>query len=291
MPRLSTSICQCVCLLLTAACHKSDPTIARVNGEAVTQSQWDAYLKFKHIRADIPAQKNSALDDYVTRAGLAATIESDKLLDTTQVQTELAEFKKELLISRYFEKFLDDKVTEQAIQNYYTTHATDYEEQKVHVAHILVRLNPKLSEAERKARLTIAQDAYSRIKTGKDFAAVASEVSEDNVSAKAGGDLGWLRAGSVDPGFSKRAFELPVGEVSEPFETPFGFHLIKVLEAAQTIKKPLRSVQGDIRYQLRADAKATEMARLLGKVKLEVDGKPRKPLDENKADQRRADRR
>lgn len=291
MPKLTTSTCVCVGLLVTAACHKSDAVIARANGEAITKTQWDGYAKFKHVRVDNPASRASALDDYVVRTGVAGVIEAEKLLDPQLTRAELDELRKEMLISRYFEKYLADKVTDQAVQNYYEVHARDYEEQKVHVAHILFRLNARQSEEERKAKLTAAQAAYSQVRTGSDFAAVARDVSEDNVSKRNGGDLGWMRLGSVDPAFSKRAFELKVGEVSEPVETPFGFHVIKVVEAPQVIKKPLRAVQGDIRYQLRAEAKAAEMARLLTKAKLEIEGKPRKAVKpEPPADTRRADR-
>ena len=299
MTNLTRSCLSLSLLLLTAACgdaNKADRVLARANGQPITQSQWDAYTRFKNLRVSDPAGKARALDDYVTRTGLMQVIEGDKLLDPQLTQTELEEFKKEMLISRYFEKYLADKVTDQGIQNYYETHARDYEEQKVHVAHLLFRLNAKLSEEERKAKLTAAQAAYSQVRAGKDFAKVAEEVSEDNVSSRNGGDLGWLRVGSVDPAFSKRAFELKVGEVSEPFETPFGFHVLKVIEAPQIIKKPLKAVQGDIRYQLRAEAKAAEMERLLAKAKLEIAGKPREPAKAAAApttqpDLRRADRR
>lgn len=292
MTKLTTPTCLFVCLLVTAACNKSDAVVARANGEPITKTQWDGYVKYKHVRVDSPTSKASALDDYVTRTGLAGVIDSEKLLDQQQTRAELDELRKEMLISRYFEKFLTDKVTDQAVQNYYETHARDYEEQKVHVAHMLFRLNAKQSEEERKAKLTAAQAAYAKVRAGADFAAIAAEVSEDKVSSKEGGDLGWLRVGSVDPAFSKRAFEMKVSEISEPVETPFGFHVIKVLEAPQIIKKPLRAVQGDIRYQLRAEAKAAEVSRLLAKAKLEIDGKPRQAAakPEPQADTRRADR-
>src|SRR5262245_48723797 len=189
-----------------ACSRKSDPPVAEINGKPVTRAEWDAYLKFKRINAS-EAAKASTLDSYLARAGLAGVIQEEKGLDPQLVQAELEEFRKELVISRYFEKYLADKVTDQAIQSYYDAHAAEYEERKVHVAHILVRLNPKLSEEERKVKLTAAQAAYSQVKTGKAFGAVAAEVSEDSVTAKKDGDLGWLREGSVDPAFSKRAFE------------------------------------------------------------------------------------
>ena len=295
MARLTTT---CLCLtLLAAGCGSSgkERVIARANGEPITQAQWDAYVRFKNLRVSDPAAKDRALDDYVTRTGLTGVIENEKLVDPQRTRSELEEFKKEMLISRYFEKYLADKVTDQAVQNYYETHARDYEEQKVHVAHMLFRLNARLSEEERKAKLTAAQAAYSQVRSGKDFASVAKDASEDSVSSKNGGDLGWLRAGSVDPAFSKRAFELKAGEVSEPFETPFGFHVIKVLEEPQIIKQPLRAVQGDIRHQLRAEAKSAEMERLMAKAKLEIGGKPRESTktaaQPTQADTRRADKR
>ena len=125
-----------------------------------------------------------------------------------------------------------------------------------------------MSEPERKAKLTTAQEAYSKIRAGKDFAQIAKDYSEDKVSAKKGGDLGWLKEGSIDPRFSKTLFELEPGSVSEPFETPFGFHIVKLIEGPKVVKRSFETVAGDIRYQLRAKAKNAEIERLMGKVKV-----------------------
>jgi peptidyl-prolyl cis-trans isomerase C len=126
-----------------------------------------------------------------------------------------------------------------------------------------------MSEPERKAKLTIAQEAYSQIRSGKDFAKTAEKYSEDKVSAKKGGDLGWIKQGGIDKNFSKKAFELEEGAVSEPFETPFGYHVIKVLAAPRTVKRPYEGVAGDIRFQLRNKAKKAELEKLLGSVEVD----------------------
>lgn len=127
-----------------------------------------------------------------------------------------------------------------------------------------------MGEPERQAKLTTAQDAYSQIKSGKDFAEIAKNYSEDKISAEKGGDLGWMKEGSIDKRFSKTIFEdLKEGELSEPFETPFGFHVVKVLEAPQVVKKPFDAVSGDIRYQLRSQAKKAELERLKAEIKIE----------------------
>ena len=245
------------------------PQLAVIDDQPITKAEFAAYLKFKRVPEGDEKRRQMLLDQYLEREALASAIEKANLLDQELIATELNEFRKEMLISRYFEKFLEDKVTEQAVQNYYNTHAADYEQRMAHGAHILIRTNKAMSETERKVKLTTAQEAYSKIRAGKDFAKVAESYSEDKVSAKKGGDLGWLKEGSIDPRFSKTLFELEPGAVSEPFETPFGFHVVKLIEGPKVVKRPLSAVAGDIRYQLRAKTKQAELERLVGEVKVE----------------------
>lgn len=249
-------------------CSKEEK-LATVAGKAVTQAQFDAYLKFKRLDAKDAKRRAKLLDQYLERAALAAAIEKTDVLDKASIQAELAEFRKQMLISRYFEKYLNAAVGEDAVTNYYNTHAGDYEENQVHVAHILIRTNPKMSEPERKAKLTAAQEAYAKVHKGDDFSKVAEQYSEDKVSAKKGGDLGWIKQGGIDANFSKIAFELEAGTVSEPFESPFGYHVLKVLEAPRVVKKSFEAVAGDIRYRLRNEAKKAQMDKLMTSVKVE----------------------
>lgn len=62
--------------------------------------------------------------------------------------------------------------------------------------------------------------------------------------------------------------DLKEGEMSEPFETPFGYHIVKVLEAPQVVKRPFEAVAGNIRFQLRSQAKKAEMERLKDKIEI-----------------------
>lgn len=246
-----------------------DGQIATVDGRKITRAEFDAFVKFKRLNPQESEKLQRIADQYIEREALAAAVEKQALLDKDLLQAELNEFRKEMLISRYFEKFLKDKVSEEAVRNYYNMHASDFETRQVRVAHILIRMNKKMSEAERQAKLTIAQEAFSKIRSGEDFAEIAQRYSEDKVSAKKGGDLGWIKQGGIDKQFSKVAFELEQGSVSEPFETPFGYHLLKVLEAPRTVKRPFETVAGDIRYQLRDQAKKAELERLIDSVKVE----------------------
>lgn len=256
----------CVSAMM-AGCSDSD-SLARVDGRNITQAEFNAYLKFKRIPEQDKARVDRALDEYIQRAALVAAIEKSGKLDAGLAQAELEEFRRQMLIGRYFENHLADSVDDDAVRNYYTSNADQYESRRMQVAHILIRVDGRMEESERQAKLSLAHEAYSRIQKGEDFGEVATSYSEDTVSAQKGGDLGWLGEGAVDPDFSKRLFALKPGEVSEPFLTAFGFHIIKALDGPQLVKRPVESVEGDIRYQLRNQVKLDETARLLGTVKV-----------------------
>ena len=98
--------------------------------------------------------------------------------------------------------------------------------QQTHVRHILLRAREGLSESEARERLRRLRD---RIEGGADFAEMAKVNSED-ASASKGGDLGWVAAGDTVPEFERVMNGLRDGEVSQPIQTPFGWHLVQVLE-------------------------------------------------------------
>lgn len=261
-----------VCLLV-CACSKEQETegdiLATINGQKITLQEFENFLRFKRIPNDDENLEKRIMEQYLDREALAAVIEQQKVLDSGLIEAELDEFKKEMIISRYFEKYLAEQVTDQAVASYYNSNAAEYEQRKARAGHILIRLNKNMSEEERQVKLTTAQEAFSKIKSGEDFSKIAEEYSEDKISAKKGGDLGWIKEGTIDQRFSKTVFALEEGSVSEPFETPFGFHIVKLIEKPQIVKQPLKAVAGDIRYQLRNKAKDTEMERLLKEVKIE----------------------
>jgi peptidyl-prolyl cis-trans isomerase SurA len=98
--------------------------------------------------------------------------------------------------------------------------------QQTHVRHILIRAREGLSASEARDRLAKMRE---RIAAGADFAELAKEQSEDS-SATKGGDLGWVAPGDTVPEFEKVMNALRDKEVSQPIQTPFGWHLVQVIE-------------------------------------------------------------
>lgn len=151
-------------------------------------------------------------------------------------------------------------VSDEEVAAYYREHPGEFERPKrIRVAHLLVRV-PAVGggEVEDKARAK-AEAALGRIRAGADFGAVAKEVSEDPATARAGGELGWIGPGELVPAFEQVAFALKPGEASPPVRTPFGYHLIRVLEVEEAQKTALKGAAAGIRAKLQAEKRARQL--------------------------------
>jgi peptidyl-prolyl cis-trans isomerase C len=163
-------------------------------------------------------------------------------------------------------------VSDAEVQTYYDAHKSDYE--TLTARHILIRVKgapmpatpgkPELSDDEAKAK---AESIRKRIVGGEDFAKIAKEESDDTSSGEKGGDLGEFKKGMMVPPFEKAAFELKVGDISEPVLTPFGYHVIQV----QThTTKTLAEVKPEILAQLKPNAARQAVAALTDKAKFDI---------------------
>jgi peptidyl-prolyl cis-trans isomerase D len=123
--------------------------------------------------------------------------------------------------------------------------------------HILVRLPENASDEQKQAARKKIEDALKRIKAGEEFAKVAKEVSED-VTAKDGGDLGFFGRGSMVPAFEEVAFSMKPNEVSDVVETPFGLHIIQLVEIRPAGTKTLEEVRNQLETQLRREKAGDE---------------------------------
>lgn len=98
---------------------------------------------------------------------------------------------------------------------------------QTHARHILVRTNELVSDGDAKTRLS---QLRQRVVGGADFGTLARAHSDDTGSALKGGDLDWINPGDVVPDFEEQMNKLGPNEVSQPFQTPFGWHIVQVLE-------------------------------------------------------------
>lgn len=99
-----------------------------------------------------------------------------------------------------------------------------------HVRHILIQPSEVLSQEQTKQKI---DSIYTRLKAGQDFKTLASVYSNDPGSAANGGDLGWVNLGMMVPEFEEKMKATPVGQLSEPFKTQYGWHILQVLDTRQ----------------------------------------------------------
>lgn len=118
---------------------------------------------------------------------------------------------------------------------------------KVKARHILVRLEEGADEAVTNAAKEKIDGYLAEIKGGLDFAEAAKKYSEDVGSNEQGGDLGYFGRGEMVEEFEKTAFDTAVGEISEPFRTSFGWHIVKVEEKKGEIDQSFESWLSDLK--------------------------------------------
>lgn len=143
------------------------------------------------------------------------------------------------------------EVDEQAIQALYDEQASKYvTPEERHARHILIRLSPDADDGATTAALDKAHGIVSRLDAGEEFAALAKELSDDPGSAANGGDLGFFGRGIMAPEFENAVYALQPGELSEPVKSPFGFHVIELVEIRPETATPLAEVRDELTDQL-----------------------------------------
>jgi peptidyl-prolyl cis-trans isomerase SurA len=155
-------------------------------------------------------------------------------------------------------------ITNEDVERYYKLNSSKYRsDDRARIRHILLSLPEKASGDAAQAVQAKAADLYKRIKAGEDFGKLAGEFS-DGAGHADGGDIGWVKRGTLIAGLEDVVFvKLSVGQVSEPFRTSMGIHIVK-LEARETGNLlPLSAVASQIKDELYGKALNERFAKWL----------------------------
>jgi len=221
---------------VTAACEglgqamtAHTDVVARAAGHELTVDHVAAIMR---LNPRLPAQPEvveaiaNFWIDYVLLATAVAEDSSLRSVDLTPVvQPEIDQ----AVLFKLRDKVIqvDTSFTDEELRALYEKEQPGLQ---IRARHILLRLPPDATPAQRDSVMALARDLQQRAAAGADFAALATEYSQDPGSARQGGDLGFFVRGQMVPAFEEAAFALGVGEVSDVVETPFGLHIIKVEE-------------------------------------------------------------
>jgi peptidyl-prolyl cis-trans isomerase SurA len=142
------------------------------------------------------------------------------------------------------------KVSEEDLKNYYQSHPQEFEgEDEVHVRHVFLPLPEDAPPAGVAKVQAEGNRVLQRLKTGEDFAKVAREVSR-GPSAEDGGDLGWLRRGTIQKALEDAAFALPDGGISGLVRAGPGVHILKVEGRRKGGARTFEEAKDEIRNRL-----------------------------------------
>jgi len=161
---------------------------------------------------------------------------------------------------------------EELRQHYTTTQARFIQPERRKISHLLLKVANEADEATANQTLTKLNEIRTRILAGETFADLAKQFSADSGSAAQGGSLGEVEKGVMVPAFEQAAFALPVGEVSTPVRTQFGYHLIVVTAITPSVTKGFDDVREQLLAELRkqrGDAQFYELGERLANLAYE----------------------
>ncbi|MFQ6614689.1 MAG: peptidylprolyl isomerase [Fidelibacterota bacterium] len=230
---------------MTAMQQKIDPNREpekyRRLQEEVLQSLIDQKIMLEMAKLDSveveDKEVDSALDQQIQN--IIAQAGSEERAEEMMGQS-LKSFRREfwqdmhdrLVTGRYQQQLMDDiKVTRQEVIQFFETYKDSLPPfpTEVKLRHILIPIKPSQSSRARALSLLDSLRAEILIQ-GQSFEDLARKFSQDPGTRDRGGDLGFVRRGTLVPEFESVAFTLPIGEISEPVETLFGYHLIQTRE-------------------------------------------------------------
>lgn len=218
------------------------------------------------LRITLPEQYNQIPADVLFRGVLDQLVQQELLSQAHEgalsevSQLRLDNERRAIAAAEVIGAITEEAVTDEALQKAYESeYSGAADETEYRASHILV-------ETEEEA-LALAEEVAG----GANFAALAQEHST-GPSGPSGGDLGWFGEGVMVPDFESAITTLEVGEVSDPVETQFGWHLIKLNETRKKAQPDLAEVRDELADTLRRQALDAHVAKLEARRKVDRSG-------------------
>lgn len=258
-------VCLTLGWLMLAGCGDAQ-VVAEVGKSKVRRAEVELFRQdWSAGERPAPAE---ALQALVDRTLLAEAARREGLAEDEQVRARVAAAEREVLARALLEKRLEEATAEGELRKRYEAGKEALARRQVHVRHILVRL-PGDAQGRARAQSRI-NELHARLRGGEAFEKVAQEGSEDRVSGEKGGELGVVEEGQVDARFFKEAAALKRGEVSRPFETSYGLHLVQAVEDVRVVTPGFEEVKGKLAAEARREAEARVLAELRESIRVET---------------------
>ena len=194
--------------------------IVKVNQVALTEEQIEEFLPPEYKRSVTLEQKKSFVQKWIENELLYQEARKRKIDQKKELQNRIHTTIKDLVVMELLDKEFGENIsaTEEEARNFYLQNQDNFkrEEEEVRASHIFLKSK------------TQADSVYQELKKGADFAKLAQQESEDSLTNRQGGDLGFFSKSEIAPFIAEVAFKLKNGEVSAPIKSDYGYHILKV---------------------------------------------------------------
>ncbi|MBP5356468.1 MAG: peptidylprolyl isomerase [Prevotella sp.] len=242
---MKTRLVMASMLLMAAAANaqnNNDPTIMTVNGQSVPRSEFEYSYNKNNSEGVIDKKSVDEYVDLFVNYKLKVQAAKDARLDTlSSFKDEFAMYRDQQIKPSFV---TDEGMLREAQKVYNDTKESIGPRGLIMPAHILMHVEQQApAEEMQKAKVRI-DSIYTALKNGADFADLAKRLSQDPGSAVNGGALPWIGPGQTVKEFEDQAYALQKGEMSQPFQSPYGYHIILMKDRKQL--EPFDSLKNDI---------------------------------------------
>lgn len=214
--------------MLAFAQTANDPIIMTVAGTPVPRSEFEYSYNKNNTDGVIDKKTVEEYVDLFVNYKLKVQAALDARIDTTQAfRSEFAQYRDQQLVPSFV---TDEDLLAEAHKVYDETKKDIGPDGLIQPAHILLRLSQKATDAQQKEAKQRIDSIYQALKNGADFEELVKKYSQDPGSARRGGVVGWVAKNQTVKEFEDAAFALQPGEMSQPVQTPYGWHIILMKE-------------------------------------------------------------
>ena len=244
-----------VALTLTiTGCTKKE-IVAKVNNTEITKDELyeqlvkqggtealDALIADKIVEAEIEKEKivisKEEIDKNVDemKEYYGSQEELDKAIESYGISMD--EIKKNITSNLQIKKILEPyiEITDEEMSTYFEANKESFnQKEQVKASHILVETKE------------LADEIKAKLDKGDDFAKLAKEYSTDKSNSESGGELGYFSRGEMEQSFENAAFSMKIGDISNPVQTTFGFHIIKLEDKKEAKQATYEEVKDNIK--------------------------------------------
>lgn len=262
-----------ITVFVGSAWAEENEVVAKIGSKKITVSDFNRIIGYFDPQRQQLLESNQQLKEtflkQMIQSMVIAEIAKKEDFDKDPAMNEKWQFYKDsFLANEYLRSKIATQVSvqEEDVKKYYETHRDEFKTpEMVRASHILIRADKNSSEEDKKKAKEKAEELLKKIKSGEDFAKLASEFSDDPGSKTKGGDLGFFQKGRMIKPFEEAAFALKPGEVSGIVETQFGYHIIKVEERKEASIEPYEKVKESIQNDLLQERTRTKVNEFIEK--------------------------